>query len=76
MTQFRLNIDRPTKIAKLHSVTSRHPDCQPQPKDEKDGYWKNFQTVQEASDYASKLNVDFKHCQLCIGKIETYAVSE
>ena len=77
MTEFRLNIDRPTGVARLHSATSKHPNCQPQPKNEKDGYWQDFETVQEASDHASQLKLRFEHCQLCVALyIETYGVSQ
>ena len=76
MTQFRLNIDRPTKIARLHSAASKHPDCQPQDKKPEDGYWMELETAQKANGEASKLGLQLKYCKKCLGYFNTRAMKD
>ena len=74
MTEFRLNIDRPTKTARLHRASSTLPECQPQDKNPEDGHWLGLETVQDANDEASKSGTRLKYCKKCIGDIHTFTL--
>ena len=72
---YRLNIDRPTKLARLHVTSSRHSNCQPREKNPNDGHWKVIETIRGAEAEASKLGLDLKLCKTCMSAlIETKAM--
>ena len=63
---FRVNVDKPTKLARIHTVNSDYRRCQPRKKKPKDGWWiLRLDTRQGAIESAEETGLHIRLCKLC-----------
>ena len=63
-----VNIDRPTRIARIHEWPNGNPKyehCMEQPKNRADGEWTPFESEDEAQQFARESGLRIKLCQSC-----------
>ena len=67
---YRVNVDYPRKVARIHWDEPRRKSCQPRDKRGQDGFWSDpLPTKQDVRRLAEAHGVDARFCRFCFNTV-------